>query len=157
MMLFFFGAWSSSNATRLVNILNLFQYASGLKVKMAKSRLYGIGVEQEEVVTIANLIHCSYDTLPFRYFGLPVGKLMNKSSGWYDVIECFTKHLSFWKSKILSIGCRLMLAKSVLGSLPLYYLSIFRAPIKVINTLESIRNRFFWGFSEGQKGITWVN
>ncbi|GKB38253.1 hypothetical protein Tco_0883195 [Tanacetum coccineum] len=56
-----------------------------------------------------------------------------------------------------SPGGRLTLAKSVLGALPLYYLSLFRAPVKVINELEKIRCRFFWGFKDDQKGIVWIS
>ena len=47
--------------------------------------------------------------------------------------------------------------KSVLGSLPLYYLPIFRAPKSVISHLKSIRRRFFWGFKENEKKMVWVN
>ncbi|GJS83722.1 hypothetical protein Tco_1415023 [Tanacetum coccineum] len=81
---------------------------------------------------------------------------LSKCSNWFDVIDSFTKCLSSWKSKCLSIGGRLTLTKTVLGSLPLYYFSIFRAPIKVFNKLESIRSRFFWGIKDGVKGISWV-
>lgn len=49
-----------------------------------------------------------------------------------------------------------MLVKSVLGSIRLYYLSLFRAPKKFIDLLESIRCRFFWGVKEGDKGLIWV-
>ncbi|GKB75710.1 hypothetical protein Tco_0942605 [Tanacetum coccineum] len=51
--------------------------------------------------------------------------------------------LSSWKSKSLSFGGRLTLVKSVLGSLGVYYFSTFKAPSKVINTLEGIRRKYF--------------
>ncbi|GKB27798.1 RNA-directed DNA polymerase, eukaryota, reverse transcriptase zinc-binding domain protein [Tanacetum coccineum] len=51
---------------------------------------------------------------------------------------------------------RLTLVKSVLGSIPIYFLSLFKAPTKIINLLESLRRRFFWGFKEDQQGISWV-
>lgn len=77
---------------------------------------------------VASMFNCGFDSTPFKYLGLPVGKKMNKVCNWNDVIDCFTRRLSSWKSKILSIGCRLTLCKAVLGSIPVYYLSIFRAP-----------------------------
>nr|KAJ0191866.1 hypothetical protein LSAT_V11C800411080 [Lactuca sativa] len=40
---------------------------------------------------------------------------------------------------------RLTLAKAVLGSLPSYFLSIFVAPVGVIEILEKIRRQFLWG------------
>ncbi|GJT68960.1 RNA-directed DNA polymerase, eukaryota, reverse transcriptase zinc-binding domain protein [Tanacetum coccineum] len=53
-------------------------------------------------------------------------------------------------------GGRLTLVKSVMGSLPLYYFSIFRAPSKILSLLESIRGRFFWGGSAEDRKISWV-
>nr|GEZ38703.1 reverse transcriptase domain, reverse transcriptase zinc-binding domain protein [Tanacetum cinerariifolium] len=55
-----------------------------------------------------------------------------------------------------SIGDRLTLIKSVLDSIPIYYLSFFKAPLKIINLLESLRARFFWGFKDGARGISRV-
>ncbi|GJW06418.1 putative RNA-directed DNA polymerase, eukaryota, reverse transcriptase zinc-binding domain protein, partial [Tanacetum coccineum] len=62
-------------------------------------------------------------------------------------------NVSKWKSKTLSIGGRLTLIKSVLGSVGVYYFSTFKAPIKVINKLEGIRRNFFWGGSLDDKRI----
>ena len=45
---------------------------------------------------------------------------------------------------------------SVLNSLPLYYFSLFRAPRKIINLLDSIRRRFLWGGDDDKKKINWV-
>ncbi|GJW66686.1 hypothetical protein Tco_0121110 [Tanacetum coccineum] len=61
---------------------------------------------------------------------------VSKVANWVDVIERFYRRLSSWKSKSLSIGGRLTLTKSVLGSLPLYYLSLYRASAKVLKCLK---------------------
>ncbi|GJY72569.1 RNA-directed DNA polymerase, eukaryota, reverse transcriptase zinc-binding domain protein [Tanacetum coccineum] len=126
--------------------------ASGLKVNLAKSRLFGVGVDIHEVELVASSINCSYGTLPFMYLGILVGKNMHFCNGWTEVIDRLRDRLSSWKAKNLSIGGRLTLVKSVLGSVPLYFLSLFKAPLKVIKKLESIRCRFFWGFKDGDKG-----
>lgn len=44
----------------------------------------------------------------------------------------------------------------MLGSLGTYYFSIFKAPVKVLKTLESKRRRFLWGGSEEKQKISWV-
>lgn len=51
--------------------------------------------------------------------------------------------LSFWKGRILSKGGKLVL-KNVLLSLPLYFFSLFSAPLSIINLLEKIQRNFFW-------------
>lgn len=58
--------------------------------------------------------------------------------------------------KTLSIGGRLTLLKSVLGSLGVYYFPLFKAPSKSIKKLEAFRRNFFWGGSLEERKIAWV-
>ena len=81
---------------------------------------------------------------------------MSKRSSWQPIIDKVKKRLSSWKAKTLSFGGRLCLCKAVLGSLSTFYFSLYRAPKKVLLTLESLRRRFFWGEKEGSKCINWV-
>ncbi|KAJ9543814.1 hypothetical protein OSB04_023521 [Centaurea solstitialis] len=138
----FFGKWSKRNVSNLLKMLNCFKEVSGLKINFSKSRIFGIGIRQDEVSKVASIFNCQADSLPFIYLGLPVGNNMNKSSAWEAVIEKFNRRLNLWKARTLSIGGRTTLIKSVLTSLPL--------------NLEGIRRRFFWGFNETKKGIYWV-
>nr|KAJ0188028.1 hypothetical protein LSAT_V11C900480580 [Lactuca sativa] len=65
-------------------------------------------------------------------------------------------HIHLPKINTLSIGGCLTLLKSVLGSLPLYYFSIFKAHISVIESLEKICRRFLWGGTDKKRKILWV-
>ncbi|GJZ61349.1 putative RNA-directed DNA polymerase, eukaryota, reverse transcriptase zinc-binding domain protein [Tanacetum coccineum] len=94
--------------------------------------LMGVGVPVCDVEAMASSIGCSHDSLPFIYLGLPVGKRMRLCEGWNVIINRFRDKLSCWNGKSLSVGGRLTLIKSILGSLPIYYLSLFKAPIKTI-------------------------
>nr|GEV88090.1 RNA-directed DNA polymerase, eukaryota, reverse transcriptase zinc-binding domain protein [Tanacetum cinerariifolium] len=58
--------------------------------------------------------------------------------------------------KTLSIGGRLTLLKSVLGSMPIYHMSRFKVPMKVLQRMESIRCHFFNGVDLGSKKSIWV-
>ncbi|GJT46336.1 putative RNA-directed DNA polymerase, eukaryota, reverse transcriptase zinc-binding domain protein, partial [Tanacetum coccineum] len=126
----FFGKWACLNAKNMIHILNCFEEASGLKVSLAKSQLFEVGVDIHEVESVASSINCSHGTLPFMYLGLPVGKNIHFCNGWTEVIDRLQDRLLSWKAKNLSIGGRLTLFKSVLGSVPLYFLSLFKAPLK---------------------------
>ncbi|GJX71531.1 putative RNA-directed DNA polymerase, eukaryota, reverse transcriptase zinc-binding domain protein [Tanacetum coccineum] len=149
----FFGDWSRLNANNLILILKCFEEASGLKVNISKSRLFSVGVSNDEVEMVASFIGCAFDCLHFMYLWLSMGVKISFICGWNEVVNRFRSRLSAWKAKALSIGGRLTLVKSVLGSLPIYYLSLFKAPQKIINLLEAIRCRFFWGFKDFQRGI----
>nr|GEW93496.1 RNA-directed DNA polymerase, eukaryota [Tanacetum cinerariifolium] len=100
-----------------------------LKINLHKSKLMGI------MVLAASSIGCSTLSTPFNYLGLKVGGIMSRHSSWDDVIAKLTSRLSKWKLKTLFIGDRLTLIKSVLSSLQLYHVSIF----KVLKVIHSVR------------------
>ncbi|GJU68843.1 RNA-directed DNA polymerase, eukaryota, reverse transcriptase zinc-binding domain protein [Tanacetum coccineum] len=64
--------------------------------------------------------------------------------------------LSGWKANMLSSGGRLTLIKSVLGSLGIYYFSIFKASKAITKQLESLRASFFLGASGDKKKLAWI-
>lgn len=72
------------------------------------------------------------------------------------MIDKIRGRLIAWNSKFLSLGGKMVLLKSVLYALPIYYLSFFKAPASVIGAIESLFRRFLWGGSEGGRKIHWV-
>ena len=139
----FFGEWNRDNAKALMCILKCFEEVSGLRVNYNKSKLYGVGVSESELSDMARWMKCGIGDFPFTYLGLPIGENMRKVGAWNGVVEKFKKRLTEWKAKTLSFGGRLTLVKSVLGSLPLYFFSMFRVPLSVIKLLERVRKNFF--------------
>nr|KAJ0214953.1 hypothetical protein LSAT_V11C300147850 [Lactuca sativa] len=152
----FIGDWTSSNFINLARILRCFHASSGLKVNFHKSKVYGIGVSENEIASCARILGCEAASLPFKYLGVPVGANMSQKRSWQPVIDRVQNKLSLWKAKTLSFGGRLTLVKTVLGSLPLFYFSIFKAPISIIDNLEKLRRRFLWGGSKEKQKINWV-
>ncbi|KAL4571402.1 hypothetical protein LXL04_018161 [Taraxacum kok-saghyz] len=47
--------------------------------------------------------------------------------------------------------------KSVLGSLPIYNMSLFKVPMGVLKTLEQLRSRFFRGVDHGGNKMAWIS
>ncbi|GJV88371.1 hypothetical protein Tco_1532309 [Tanacetum coccineum] len=129
----------------------------GFKVNYNKSKLFGIGVTNLELNSIANSIGCQPSLLLCIYLGLPIGANMSRCESWSLIVDRFHKRLSMWKAKSLSFGGRLTLIKSVLRSLGVYYFSTFKAPIGTINKLESIRRKFFWGGNMEENKIAWIS
>ncbi|GJX67465.1 RNA-directed DNA polymerase, eukaryota [Tanacetum coccineum] len=139
----FVGEWNDKNIQTLLNVLKCFYLASGLKINLHKIKLMGIGVNTSTIESVANLIGCAILHPPFNYLGVKVGCNMNRISSWDKVISKVSSRLSKWKLKSLSIGGRLTLLKSVLTSIPLYHMSIYRVPLGVLQKLESVRKNFF--------------
>ncbi|GJR82262.1 RNA-directed DNA polymerase, eukaryota [Tanacetum coccineum] len=113
----FVGEWSDSNLLNIVNVLNCFFLASGLKINIQKSQLLGVGVPNNVVQQAANLIGCGFLRCPFRYLGVMIGNKMSRKSAWDSTIQKLQSKLSKWKVKTLSIGVSLTLLKSNLWCL----------------------------------------
>ncbi|GJU74350.1 RNA-directed DNA polymerase, eukaryota [Tanacetum coccineum] len=129
------------------NILHCFSLLSGLSINLKKSNLLGVGVRSEYVKDAAVNLGCLTMKTPFKYLGVMVGGICATSQAWEDTIGKLKARLSNWKLKTLSVGGRLTLLKSVLGSTPIYNLSIYKAPKSVLHSMESLRRNFFNGIS----------
>nr|GEY69960.1 RNA-directed DNA polymerase, eukaryota [Tanacetum cinerariifolium] len=139
----FLGQWCTSNITVLIQVLDYFFRASGLRINIHKSKLMGVAVESSLVTSVTFHIGCSSLTAPFSYLGVNVGGHMSRIASWDGVINKVLNRISKWKMKVLSAGGRLTLLKSILGAVQLYYMSLFIAPMQVIKKLESTRYHFF--------------
>nr|GEU95424.1 RNA-directed DNA polymerase, eukaryota, reverse transcriptase zinc-binding domain protein [Tanacetum cinerariifolium] len=75
----FVGQWSEGNINSLVNILECFNMASGLKINMRKSKIMGVHVTRDKVDKAATKLGCLVLKAPFLYLGSMVGGEMSKS------------------------------------------------------------------------------
>ncbi|GJV49970.1 putative RNA-directed DNA polymerase, eukaryota, reverse transcriptase zinc-binding domain protein [Tanacetum coccineum] len=126
----------------------------GLHALMCKAET--IGVTDEEVSHMAHIIGCGVAKFPLKYLGIPVGCNMTRCAHWNDIVHKFSFKLSSWKARLLSVGGRLSLIKSVLGNLPTYYMSIYMMPASIRNKLESMRKNVFLGGDFEEKKMSWV-
>nr|GEW74205.1 hypothetical protein [Tanacetum cinerariifolium] len=120
--------WNRQDMINIIYVLNVFYLASGLKINVSKSNIYGLGMNHQDIEDMARDTRCGSDR--------------------------FRARLSSWKANMLSIGGRLTLIKFVLGSLGIYYLSIFKFPELVLNSLEAMRGSFFLGAIQGAEAGT---
>nr|GEZ09621.1 RNA-directed DNA polymerase, eukaryota, reverse transcriptase zinc-binding domain protein [Tanacetum cinerariifolium] len=101
---------------------------SRMSINIHKSHLLGIGISDVSVFEAANRIGCFVMKAPFRYLGIMVGGNMSLVKEWDESIAKLKKKLFKWKLKTLSIGGHLTLLKAVLGSTPIYNMSLFKVP-----------------------------
>ena len=90
----------------MVQLLQCFHRVSGLKLNLHKSNLYGVGVNYDDVGSLATLTGCKSQSFPFIYLGLPVGINMSRLKGWDPILAKFKNRLSKWKASMLSLGGR---------------------------------------------------
>ncbi|KAE8730785.1 hypothetical protein F3Y22_tig00002880pilonHSYRG00085 [Hibiscus syriacus] len=68
-----------------------------------------------------------------EYLGLPFGTKRNSVAMWEPIVQRFQKKLAGWKDSSLSLAERVILVKSVLCALPIYFFSIIRLPALRMN------------------------
>ncbi|GJV51016.1 putative reverse transcriptase domain-containing protein [Tanacetum coccineum] len=96
-----------------------------------------------------------------RYLGVP---LITKKIGVNDckqqLVDKVKKKLNDWKNKNLSYAGRAQLIASVLGSMQVYWGSVFLLPKIVIKDIESCFKKFLWNSGDSCKGkakIAWLD
>nr|GEZ45630.1 RNA-directed DNA polymerase, eukaryota [Tanacetum cinerariifolium] len=126
----FIGHWNDSNINTLVNVLECFYRAFGLRINMCKSKIMRFNVEGDLVKHAASKLWYLILITPFAYLRTKVGGKMSRVKEWNEVVDKVVSRLSKWKMKTLSIRGRLTLLKLVLGSITIFHMSIYRVPSK---------------------------
>ncbi|GAU44846.1 hypothetical protein TSUD_400470 [Trifolium subterraneum] len=108
------GVKSWANVRALKAVLLLFESILGLKVNFHKSMLFGINISESWLHEAASVMRCKHGRIPFTYLGLPIGGDPRKLYFWASV-GGDPRKLYFWASVVMS-------------SIPVYFLSFFRAP-----------------------------
>ena len=114
---------------------------------MCKSEMVPIS-EVNNVRALVEILGCRVGSLLMTYLGMPLGASLKGPSIWSPILEKIEQKLARWKKLYLSIGGRLTLLKSMLSSLPTYFLSLFTIPTHVANKIEKLQRDFLWGDSK---------
>ncbi|GKA88788.1 hypothetical protein Tco_0810552 [Tanacetum coccineum] len=67
-----------------------------------------------------------------------------------ELVDRVQLRIQDWKNKSLSIAGRLQLIQSVLGSMHIYWASVFMLPTNVLHNIEQLMRQFLW--SNGSSG-----
>lgn len=118
---------------------------------MYKSCIYGLD-PVEDLWRYAEVLGCKTRTLLSTYLGLPLEAPYRSKMTRNHVLEKIHKRLTGWKGVHLSKGGRVTLIKSVLASLPTYFLSLFVIPTSMANDIEKCQRDFLWGKGRGDTG-----
>ena len=89
----FVGERNAYNINTIVHVLKCFFLASGLKIKLRKSNLMGIG-STTEVEEATNVVGYSTFSTPFIYLGVKVGGVMSRINSWNEIISKLSSRLS---------------------------------------------------------------
>ncbi|XP_015939818.1 uncharacterized protein LOC107465352 [Arachis duranensis] len=137
-------------------LLRCFEVLSGLSINFDNSSLILVNCDSEWSQRMCNLLGCKEASLPIKYLGVPLGANPRLVKTWKLIIDKVEDKLSLWKAKSLNKAGKLILIKSVLNSLPVYYLSLYKMPKLIAEKLISLQMRFLWSNENGKHRIPLV-
>ncbi|XP_027158457.1 uncharacterized protein LOC113760083 [Coffea eugenioides] len=126
-----------------------YQEASGQRVNVNKSSFFlvsGATLGQEQLVTRVLGFHRQF--FPFTYLGAPIYKGRRRGALFDGIVSKMRTHLGHWSTKLLSFGGKLVLARHVLASLPMYLLQVLNPPKAVLTRLGKIWGLGFRSFKD---------
>ncbi|XP_026378147.1 uncharacterized protein LOC113272539 [Papaver somniferum] len=141
---------------KLLLILNYFELLTGMKLNLDKSTLISVGAD-DVVGSLAMELGCRVEKLPIKYLGFPIGATVRCTSVWDEVIKRMEVKLASWKKKFLSKDGRLVLIRSFLASLPIYFISLIHMPVSVEKKLNQLMRRFLRDSNEDRRKMSWVS
>ena len=115
-----------------------------MKINYEKCELLGVWVVDSLLDSLANAFGCKVGKFPSKYLWVPLCLGLPKKSLWDFVVEHVDKKFSSWKRRYLSLGGRIILIKSALSSIPIYYLSCFKCPKSVLRRIEKFQHDSLW-------------
>ena len=131
-------------------ILDIFALMSGLNLNYNKSAFISWKSDDFHWVDeLAKNVGCLHVRPPFSYLGFPLGANFNTYAAWKPILRNIENKLASWKVRLLSRSGRLTLIKSVLNSLPVYFMSLFKMPKIVADKIVKMQRKFFWGRVNG--------
>lgn len=72
-----------------------------------------------------------------------MGDSPRKLSMWKDLITYLKRRLVIWKGVHLNIEGRICLINYVLNAIPIYSLSFYKAPSKILNKTRAVQSIFY--------------
>ncbi|XP_071740574.1 uncharacterized protein [Rutidosis leptorrhynchoides] len=90
MMLSEIMAWELQH---IIRVLEVFYLVSGLRINVVKSHIFGIGVDETEVASLANELGCYAGSFPTKYLAVPIGANMKRVSNWESLVVKYRTRL----------------------------------------------------------------
>ena len=138
-------------------ILDCIGLMSRLSINFEKSAITSSNCLDHRVRSLERRLVFAVAELPIRYLGIQLGANHRKVATWRPIIDKIEKKLSGWKASLLSQAGKLVLIKTVLNSLPIFYLGLFKMPKSVAKKIISLQSRFFWSKGNGKRGLVSVS
>lgn len=123
-----------------------FELSSWLKINLAESMLVEVGCANEDIQPLARKLPYKVRTL-LTFGDNPISKTF-----WDSNNKIFLEE-SLWKRNFFSMGGSPTLIKSMLSTLPIHNISLFKMLVAVKVRLDHIKRNFPWEGSSNERKL----
>jgi hypothetical protein len=144
------------NADCLIDILNRYCANSGQKVSEAKSSIFfSNNTHVDAKVEVCEALNIMTESLSDKYLGLPAMVGADRSDCFRHLIDRVNSRINGWKEKLLSMGGKEILIKSIAQAIPVYAMMVFKIPNKICKGITNAISRYWWGDDNNHKRMHW--
>jgi hypothetical protein len=136
----------------LKELLEVFAQATGLRVNYAKSSLMPINVSDEQMELLADSFGCCVGRLPFTYLGLPLGTTKPTIQDMSPLVGLVERRLNA-SARFLGYGGRLEFVRSVLSTLPTFFMCSLKIHKTVLNICNRAQRHCLWAKEEDSSSV----
>ena len=145
------------NADCLMDILNRYCAISGQKISEAKSSIYfSRNTQVDTRAEVCEALNIMIESLSDKYLGLPAMVGADRSDCFHHQIDRVNSRINGWKEKLLSMGGKEILIKSVAQAVPVYAMMVFKVPKKICKGITDTISQFWWGDDNDHKRMHWL-
>ena len=136
----------------------LYEKAFGQKLNREKTTMFfSKATLEERKLEIIEALGVSEVKEYEKYLGLPAVIGRNKKVSLNFIKERVWNKLQGWKEKLLSQASREVLLKAVVQAIPSFAMGCFKLPSRLLNDIEMMIRKFWWGQRGNQRKIHWKN
>lgn len=149
---------NEAEALKLMELLQIFEEASGQQVNLSKSTVvFSSNVSLDSKEQVCHLLQMHEANESTVYLGLPNVVGRNKTRVFGFLKEKMKNRVHSWKELWISQAGREVLIKTVAQAMPTYAMSMFLLPNDITKDFERSLSRYWWGIKENDKcGIHWM-
>ncbi|WJX28566.1 hypothetical protein P8452_17266 [Trifolium repens] len=154
---FLFCRANIAETTKLMEILKIYELASGQEINLSKSEVFfSRNLSRAGQEDLSNIMGVRHVLGTGTYLGLPSMVGRSKKETFAYIKDRIWKRINGWRSRPLSRAGKEVMIKSVLQAIPAYVMNIFLLPDTLVNDIERMINAFWWGGGSNNRGIKWL-
>jgi len=135
---------AANDINLILNILQLFGDASGLRTNVQKSSVMPIQCSEDNMAVVQNLLPCEIMSFPCKYLGLPLSLRKLTREQFQPIIDRIADQLPGWKADLMTRAGRAVQVQFVLTAMLIYLAMAIDVPPWAIRPLIKSEEISLW-------------